>query len=107
MEVKDYGAYAGRCNDLTADPLVQFRCVTKHPGSDRGMVYARAPFCHKLFQITQRQAVSYIPPDTEHDHVILEVASSEQRWPVLLHRFTLPDSAVCHYDRSPVSLSAY
>src|SRR3954471_12744595 len=49
------------------------------------MIDAQTTFRHHLFQIAIAERIPEIPPHTQHDHFILEMSSSECRWPVLSH----------------------
>src|SRR3954453_11164208 len=49
------------------------------------MIHPQTTFRHHLFQIAIAERIPEIPPHTQHDHFILEMSSSECRWPVLSH----------------------
>jgi hypothetical protein len=43
---------------LAANALVQFRGVSKHPAGNGGMVHAKIPLGHHLFQIAVTERIA-------------------------------------------------
>src|SRR3954470_5079247 len=57
------------------------------------MIHPQTTFRHHLFQIAIAERIPEIPPHTQHDQFILEMSSSEYRWPVLSHSVYLTSRA--------------
>src|SRR4051812_12036748 len=79
--------------EMAPHPLVQNRSIPRNPTSNRGMIHAQTTFGHHLFQIAIADRIPAIPPHTQHDQFILEMSSSEYRWPVLSHSVYLTSRA--------------
>src|SRR5687768_2141774 len=71
--------------ELATNPLIQTWRIVLDPTPDRDVVYTELALRHDVLQIPQ------IPPEAQNDDHVLEVPPTEERRPLLAHRFTLPD----------------
>jgi hypothetical protein len=59
------------------EALEQFRRVANGLSVDGRMIDGEAPLGHRLFKISQAQAISEIPADAEQDHGTIEMSALE------------------------------
>jgi hypothetical protein len=76
---------------LPANPLIQNGSVPLDPPPNRDVVNGQASFRHHLLQVTVGERISQIPSDTENNHDVLEMSTTEQCRPPLPHRVTISD----------------
>src|SRR5215471_2250035 len=84
--------------DLAAQALIQKRRITLDPAPNSNVIHRQSTLRHHLLQIPIAQRITQVPSNTKDDNHILEVSPTEQHWPVLAHRITLPEAApaVCN-----------
>src|SRR5262249_25900177 len=64
-----------RATQLTANPLIQKRCVALDPSPNCDVVDGEPALGHDLFQVPVRERVLQIPPDAQNDDYIFEMSS--------------------------------
>src|SRR5689334_12896831 len=76
---------------------MHLRAVSLCPAPNRGVINGQTAFRHEFFHVPEAQAESEIPAHAGDDHLGLELALPEQRWPARLHPVNLPDPQMQHF----------
>src|SRR6266536_1694114 len=81
-------------------PLIQNGRITLDPTPDGNVIHRQSTLRHHLLQISVAQRITQVPPDAKNDDPVLKVSPTEQRRPILAHRFTLAEPPVFLCNRS-------
>ena len=80
--------------EFAAQALIQKLGIALDPAPDGDVIHRQSTLRHHILQIPVAQRITQVPPDAQDDDDILEVSPAEQHWPVLAHRFTLPEPLI-------------
>jgi hypothetical protein len=67
---------------------VKLRSVAEYPPADGGMIHLQSTLGHQFLEVPSSEAIPQVPSHAHDDHVILEVAASEQGRSGVLHRWS-------------------
>ena len=70
---------------LTADALVQFRCIALYPSPNGSMIHRQIALGHQFFQIAITERKPQVPAYAKHNDLVLKMPPLEQRRPSVLH----------------------
>src|SRR5712692_351053 len=95
-----------RMPTFATKPLIQNGRITLDPTPDGNVIHRQSTLRHHLLQISVAQRITQVPPDAKNDDHVLKVSPTEQRRPILAHRFTLAEPPVFLCNRSVDSTEA-